>query len=259
MRVATWNVNSIRQRLPQVLDLLTGGELDVILLQELKCEEGKFPFEEIENLNYNCAVFGQKAYNGVAVISRYKIEEVIKKNFGGDERQARYIEAVLSVDTSVVRVASVYVPNGQSVESENFNYKMRFFDDLYEHATHLLGTEENLIIGGDFNVAPFDIDVYAPDIMNGTVCFHYMEREKIRCLMNSGYYDAFRLIHPEEQIFSWWDYRGGGFERNKGLRLDFVFLSPAMANVLEACDIDTGMRSRKPASDHAPVVASLIV
>lgn len=260
LRIATWNVNSLNARLPLVLDWLDATKPDIALLQELKLEEPKFPAMEIEERGYNWAMAGQKSYNGVAILSKYPLEDVLRA-LPGDEsdEQARYIEAVVSVGTQAVRVASVYVPNGQEAGSEKFAYKLAFFDRLAAHLEQLKALEESTVIGGDFNVAPQDIDVYNPTALRGTVCFHPAEQEKIRRILHSGWLDAWRAQHPEKQAFSWWDYRGNGYRFQKGLRIDHLLLSPEAADCLQTTEIEEDWRGREKASDHAAVTAELVL
>lgn len=261
LSIATWNVNSIRSRLQHLLDWLRSGTApDIICLQELKVEEAAFPAMEIEELGYNLAIHGQKTYNGVAILSKFRLEDVMRGLPGneGDE-QARYIEALADTGAGMVRVASVYVPNGQAVDSDKFQYKMRFFDLLKARLEVLRGYDEITVIGGDYNVAPQTLDVYDPISLEGTVCFHPYEREKLRAILNLGYYDAFRVCSPEKQQFSWWDYRGNGWKMNKGLRIDHLLLSPKAVDCMSGCDTLTAMRDADKASDHAPVVGQFKV
>lgn len=254
--IATWNVNSIRSRLQHLLDWLRSDSApDIVCLQELKVEDMGFPAMEIEELGYNLAIHGQKTYNGVAILSKFPLEDVMRGLPGnGEDEQARYIEALACVGGDVVRVASVYVPNGQAVDSDKFQYKMRFLDLLKARLETLRGYDEVTVVGGDYNVAPQALDVYDPISLEGTVCYHPRERERLRAILNLGYYDAFRVCSPEKQQFSWWDYRGNGWKMNKGLRIDHLLLSPKAVDRMDGCDTLTTMRDADKASDHAPVV-----
>ena len=249
MKIATWNVNSVKSRLEHLQRYLREFSPDVLLLQELKCVTENFPYSEIEDMGYNVAAHGQKTYNGVAILSKFPLEDVVTKMDDEADEQARYIEAV----TGGFRVASVYVPNGQDVESDKFPYKLRFFDRLREHAAKLLEFNEKLVIGGDYNIAPANIDVYDPKSLAGSVCFHPLEQEKWRSLEFAGYTDAFRAANPNMQQFSWWDYRGGAFEHGKGLRIDHLLCSPQAADCLESCTTEAATRGWEKPSDHAPV------
>lgn len=253
MKIVTYNVNSIKARLPNVLEWLKEAQPDIVCLQEIKCVDENFPGMEIEELGYNIATYGQKTYNGVAILSKFPIDETIKglPTFSDDE-QARYIECVISADGGVVRIASVYVPNGGEVGGERWPYKMKFFDCLREHIQDLLEYDEKLILCGDYNVAPEDIDVYDPKGLRGTTCFHPDEQEKWRSIVNLGLTDAWRAVHPDTQAFSWWDYRGGGWDGNKGMRIDHLLLSPQAADIVKDAGIDEEARGKDKASDHAP-------
>ena len=258
LRIATWNVNSIKPRLEQVCAWLRETSVDIALLQETKVIDDAFPAQEIEDLGYNLAVHGQKTYNGVAILSKYPLEDITRGLPGmEDDPQARYIEAVVSLPGAALRVASVYVPNGQEVGSEKFAYKLHFFDALQAHAQGLLRYDEILVLGGDYNVAPEAADVYDPASLEGTVCFHADERAAWRRLRHLGLYDAFRLQHPHKAEFSWWDYRGNGWKMNKGLRIDHLLLSPQAADTLQACEVHTSLRDQARPSDHAPVQLAL--
>ena len=256
MRIATWNVNSIKVRLPQLLEWLRRDQPDVVLLQEIKCIDEAFPSMEIEELGYNVAIHGQKTYNGVAILSKYKLDD-IRKGLPGDDSdlQARYIEAVVSVPGKAIRLASVYIPNGQDAAADKFHYKLRFLDRFYDHVTTLLPYGEMLVIGGDYNIAPADIDVHHPKSWEGSVLTHDEVRQRFRRICNLGIQDAFRLLHPNSVEYSWWDYRGSGFARDEGLRIDHLLLSPQAADALKASWIEREMRAIEKASDHTPVMA----
>lgn len=288
IKIATFNVNSIKARIKNLSSWLKESDVDIALLQEIKCEEENFPFDEILDLGYNSAVFGQKTYNGVAILSKYKIEDVIKSipNFDKDlgvktkksdsqdlfvdsdkkQPQARYIEAVIPINNRAIRVASIYVPNGggeiksgQNLEqSEKFIYKMNFYDALRNHFQQILAYDEIAIFGGDFNVGAYNIDVYDPKNLENTVCFHHQERKKIRSLFNLGLSDSFRVKYPEKQSFSWWDYRGNAWQYDKGLRIDYLLTSPrATDRIIDCFSHDKGVRDQEKASDHCPVILEI--
>lgn len=258
MRIATWNVNSIKSRLVHLLDWLRKDAPDIVLLQELKTTNDTFPYMEIEELGYNIAAHGQKTYNGVAILSKLSLSDIVTTLPGdASDQEARYIEAVANRSGVTMRVASVYVPNGQSPDSEKFQYKLRFFSRLKAHVQSLLSLDELLIMGGDYNVAPEPIDVYDPKGLDGTTCFHPLERKAFREICYQGVYDAFRIVHPKKQSFSWWDYRSNGFETGKGMRIDHLLLSPQASDKLETCEIVQSLRSLDKPSDHAPVMCGL--
>ncbi len=271
IKIASFNVNSVKARLPRLLEWLKNSNPDVVLLQELKCVESEFPFTAFFDAGYNAAVFGQKTYNGVAILSKSKIEDVVKGLpilDGEVDEQARYIEAVLPFGGKAIRVASIYVPNGggdlmpnEALEnSQKFIYKMKFFERLKVYLSKTLAFEEMQIFGGDYNVASFDIDVFDPKSLNGTVCFHPLERQKFHSLLNLGLVDSYRAFSAQNQAFSWWDYRGGSWQHNKGMRIDYLLASPQAADKISAVGIeDRGVRDQEKASDHCPVVVAIEV
>lgn len=256
--VATFNVNSIKARLPNLLAWLDMARPDIVLLQELKCVDEAFPAMEIEERGYNIATHGQKTYNGVAILSKFPLEDVVR-DLAGDETdmQARYIEAVANVPGGALRVASAYVPNGQDVTSDKFPYKLRFLERLRNHWAERLSYHEMAVLGGDFNVAPAAMDVYDPATLEGSICYHPEERARLAALLNLGLYDAFRTLHPNAQQFSWWDYRGNGYERGHGLRIDHLLMSAIASDCLRECSIDEAPRREEKPSDHAPVIGVL--
>lgn len=241
-----------------VLAWLDAARPDIALLQELKCETQAFPAMEIEERGYNLAIHGQKTYNGVAILSKFPLEDVVRGLAGEEtDEQARYIEAVANIPGGALRVASVYVPNGQEVGSDKFAYKLRFYDRLHAHWQRQLAFYEIAVLGGDFNVAPAAIDVFDHKTLDGTVCYHPQERAKLRALMHLGFYDAFRVANPTAHQFSWWDYRGDGYARGLGLRIDHLLVSPLAADRLTGCVIDEEPRRQEKPSDHAPVMCHL--
>jgi len=256
--IATFNVNSVKARLPNLLTWLDTAKTDIALLQELKCVDEAFPAMEIEERGYNIATHGQKTYNGVAILSKFPLEDVVR-GLPGDatDEQARYIEAVVSLPGSAMRVASAYVPNGQDVTSDKFPYKLKFLERLRTHWAERLTYHEVAVLGGDFNVAPEPIDVYDAAALDGSVCYHPAERERLRALLHLGFYDAWRVMNPSTQQFSWWDYRGDGYGRGHGLRIDHLLLSAKAVDRLAGCIIDETPRQQEKPSDHAPVVGYL--
>lgn len=255
--VATFNVNSISARLPNLLEWLDNTSVDIVLLQELKCMNEKFPAMEIEERGYNLAIHGQKTYNGVAILSKFPLSDIMTTIDGNeDDPQSRYIEAVASLPGKAVRVASVYVPNGQEVGSDKFVYKLGFLEKLRAHWQTRLAYREEAVLGGDFNCAPDPVDVYDASRLDGSVCYHHEERTRMRALLNLGMYDAWRMLNPTKQQFSWWDYRGDGYGRGHGLRIDHILTSPHATDQLRSCVIDENPRAKERPSDHAPVIAT---
>ncbi|MFI4986908.1 MAG: exodeoxyribonuclease III [Alphaproteobacteria bacterium] len=254
LKVATWNVNSVKARLPHLLRWLKEAAPDVMLLQEIKVQTADFPALEIEDLGYNTAVVGQKSYNGVAILAKRPIE-VEHRALPGDaaDSQARYLEAVVGT----LRVAAIYLPNGNPVESEKFPYKLRWMARLCAHAAELMKLDEAFVLAGDYNVAPSDDDVYDPAAWQGDALCRPESRGEWRALCHLGLTDAFRALHPEPHRYTFWDYQAGRWPRDEGLRIDHLLLSPQAADRLEACDIDPLPRGWERASDHTPVWCTL--
>ncbi len=249
--IASWNVNSIRARLDTVLNWLRSKNPDILLLQETKVQTQDFPKEPFEDLGYNLALFGQKTYNGVAILSKSPLEDV---RLGlTEDPEARYIEAF----THNIRVASVYVPNGQAKDSPKFPYKLNFFNALQTHLKTLLSYDEILVLGGDFNVAPTDLDVHDPALWHEEILCTSEERQAFQSLLHLGVSDALRCLHPREAFYTWWDYRGNSFRRNNGLRIDHFLVSSQALDLLEKTGVDTQERGLEKASDHAPVWLTL--
>jgi exodeoxyribonuclease-3 len=249
--IATWNVNSVRTRITHLREWLAEDKPDIVLLQEIKCIDEQFPRMEIEELGYNIETFGQKSYNGVAILSKFPLEDVSRGLPGDDSDVAsRYIEAVANTPIGVFRAASVYVPNGQEMGSEKCAYKFAFLERLYAHAAKLRGHDEMLVIGGDYNIAPTDADVANPKDWAGSVLTHDTLRAALKKIMNLGLYDA----GANEHAFTWWDYRAGGYEKNDGLRIDHLLMSPQAMDKFQSCHVAVKLRALEKPSDHAPVV-----
>jgi exodeoxyribonuclease-3 len=254
--IATWNVNSIKARLPNALAWLEGFGPDVVLLQEVKTVAEGFPYLEIEALGYNIAVVGQKSYNGVAILSKSPLEDLVERLAGDEEdEQARYLEAT----TFGLRVASIYLPNGNPISTEKFPYKLAWMARLKARAQELLALEEPTVLGGDYNVIQNDDDVYDPLAFAGDALFQLETRQAFWSILNLGYTEAYRSLHSEPHRYSFWDYQAGAWQKDNGLRIDHLLLSPQAADLLEDCDIDSKPRGQPKASDHTPVWCRLRV
>jgi exodeoxyribonuclease-3 len=254
LTVATWNVNSIKARLPNILDWLREAKPDVVLMQELKCEAEAFPALEIEDLGYNLAINGQKSWNGVAILSKRPLEDVERGLPGDDgDDQARYIEATVGD----LRVASLYLPNGNPVDSDKYPYKLNWMDRLRDHAMALLETEQPFLLGGDYNVIPEPKDVYDPAGWESDALFKPETRRRFRAVLHLGLTEAYRALHPEPGAYTYWDYKGRAWQADQGLRIDHFLLSPQAADRLIDCRIDKAPRGQPKASDHTPVICEL--
>jgi len=251
MRLASWNVNSIKVRLPQLIDWLNKAQPDVVGLQEIKCTAENFPHEPLRALGYELAVSGQPTYNGVAVLSRHPITDVVTDLPGLDDPQRR----VLACTTGGIRFIDLYVPNGQAVGSDKYAYKLNWLAKLHEFLRDELSRHPRLAVVGDFNIAPEPEDVDNPAEWEGQVLFSEPERSAFQGLLALGMKDTFRLFPQEPKLFSWWDYRQNSFRRNRGLRIDHVLASTALAADCSASWIDREPRTWERPSDHAPAVA----
>ncbi|MYN12236.1 exodeoxyribonuclease III [Pusillimonas sp. TS35] len=257
MKLATWNINSLKVRLPQVLDWLRQNPVDALCLQELKLPDDKFPVDAFAEIGYKAQWAGQKTYNGVAIVTLAECNNVQRNIPAFDDHQQRVIATTLNCPDGELRVISAYCPNGQSVGSDKYSYKLAWFEALHGWLESELKRYPRLAILGDYNVAPEDIDVHDPAKWEGEVLVSEPERAAFRKLLDLGLTDAFRLFPQEEKSFSWWDYRRFAFRRNAGLRIDHVLLSSALRGRCTACTIDKAPRANEQPSDHAPVIATL--
>lgn len=271
VRVATWNINSIRIRLELLKSVIENNKLDIILLQETKCQESDFPASAIQSMGMNYVYKGQKSYNGVAILSKFPIDieatELDLFNLQDVDTEARYVEGVITINGKILRVASVYVPMGGSAlqenetleESERFKYKLNFYKRLQTRIKELKEAtndfrDEYVIFAGDLNVAQEEIDLSHPKANDGNVGFHPMERQSLRDIRNVGLEDIFRVKYPNTQQFTWWDYRTGAFNRNVGWRLDYLLCSKNIIDNTSECYVDMQTRAKPKTSDHAPSV-----
>jgi exodeoxyribonuclease-3 len=259
MKLATWNVNSLNVRLPQVLDWLhtqtASVPVDVLALQETKLTDDKFPRAEIEGTGHQVAYFGQKTYNGVALISRHPLTDVVHNIPGFEDDMAR----VISATVQGVRVIGAYFPNGQDPESDKFVYKMRWLQALHQYVQHSLQTHPQLVLMGDYNITWDDRDVWDPVALAGTIHCTDAERAHFKALLDLGLVDAFRLFEQAEKSYSWWDYRDFAFRRNRGLRIDHILVSQALRSQVQSCTIDKAPRKNERPSDHTPVVVDILL
>lgn len=253
MQLATWNVNSLAVRLPHLLAWLAEHPVDAIVLQETKLVDEKFPRAEIEAAGYHVQCFGQRTYNGVALLSRAEAADVVRNIPGFEDEQARVIAGSLGP----LRVIGAYFPNGQAPDSDKFAYKMRWLDALHDWVRAELAAHPDLVLMGDFNIAPEDRDVYDPVAWAGQIHCTPEERAQFGRLVDLGLLDAFRLFEQPPKSWSWWDYRNLAFRKNQGLRIDHVLASAALKPRIRACAIDKAPRKLERPSDHAPVVVTL--
>jgi exodeoxyribonuclease III len=258
MRIATWNVNSIRQRMDCLLAWLKEREPDIVCLQEIKCTDDAFPREPLEALGYNVAAHGQKTFNGVALLSKLPFDEVTSGLDGDDgDVQARFLEALVSTKTGVVRVVSLYLPNGNPPQSEKYTYKLKWMDRLIAFSHERLRLEEPMLLAGDYNVIPTHFDARRPDAWSKDALFLPQTREKFRALLNLGFTDAIRATSDDGGLYTFWDYQAGAFAKDDGIRIDHLLLSPQAADRLTDAGIDRHVRGWDKPSDHVPVFVDL--
>lgn len=258
MRIATWNVNSIRQRLDSLQAWLTERTPDIVCLQEIKCTDEAFPREPFEALGYNVAVHGQKTFNGVALLSKLPFDEVAPGLIGDDgDVQARFLEALVSTGSGALRVVSLYLPNGNPPETEKYAYKLNWMDRLIHFSRERLALEEPLVLAGDYNVIPTPRDAKRPDAWTNDALFLKPTREKFRALINLGLSDAVRAVSDEAGLYTFWDYQAGAFAKDDGIRIDHLLLSPQAADRLLDAGIDRKVRGWDKPSDHVPVFVDL--
>lgn len=256
VKIASFNVNSLKARLGNLKDWLKDANPDIVCLQETKTTDETFPRSELEDLGYNLAIHGQKTYNGVAILSKHRIDEAHPGLPEGDgDDHARYIEAVISIGETALRVASIYLPNGNPVDTDKFTYKLGWMDRLIRHTKNMLALEEAFVLAGDYNIIPTPDDVYDPKAWEGDALYRPESREKFRTLLNLGLTDAFRACHSDPRRYTFWDYQAGRWQKDQGIRIDHLLLSPQAADRLTACDIDKDVRAREKPSDHVPIWA----
>jgi exodeoxyribonuclease-3 len=258
VRIATWNVNSIKQRVDIALGWLKTRQPDLVALQEIKCVDDAFPRAAFEDAGYNVAVHGQKTFNGVAILSRLPLDEVTVRLPGDeDDAQARFIEVVVSTKGGALRFASLYLPNGNPPDTDKYGYKLAWFDRLIQHARQRLTLEEPFILAGDYNVIPDPRDARDITQWTGDALYLPPTRARFRTLANLGFTDALRAASDEAGLYSFWDYQAGAWQKNNGIRIDHLMLSPEAADRLATTGIDKEVRALEKPSDHVPVWADL--
>ena len=259
MRIATWNVNSVRQRMDGLQAWLKERQPDIVCLQEIKCTDDAFPREAIEELGYNVAVRGQKTWNGVALLSKLPFEEVAPGLIGDNaDAQARFLEAIVSTQSGVLRVVSLYLPNGNGSE-DKYAYKLNWMDRLIQFSHERLKLEEPMLLAGDYNVIPTPLDARRPEAWVNDALFLPPTRARFRALTNLGFTDAIRAVSDEPDLYTFWDYQAGAYQKNDGIRIDHVMLSPQAADKLVDAGIDAHVRGWDKPSDHVPVYVDLAI
>jgi exodeoxyribonuclease-3 len=260
MRIATWNVNSIKQRIDSAVAWLKERAPDVVCLQETKCVDESFPREPFEALGYNVATHGQKTFNGVAILSKLPFDEVTPRLPGDTaDDHARFIEAQVSTPGGVVRIASIYLPNGNPVGTDKYQYKLKWMDRLLDYAHQRMALEEPLVLAGDYNVIPAPRDARDPAAWSGDALFLPQTRDKFHALINLGLTDGLRAVSDESGLYTFWDYQAGAWQKNNGIRIDHLLLSPQAADRLTTAGVDKHVRAWEKPSDHVPVYVDLVM
>lgn len=254
MRIATWNVNSINQRTENLIEWIKSRSPDVVCLQEIKCLTEGFPREAFEALGYNLAIQGQKSFNGVAILSKFPLED-IELSLPGDtsDEQSRFVAATVSTVSGAIRIACLYLPNGNPPDSDKYTYKIRWMERLFRYCREHMALEEPLVLGGDFNVIPLPEDARNPAAWTGDALFLPKTRQSFQAIANLGFTDAIRAISEDSGIYTFWDYQAGAWQKNNGIRIDHLMLSPRAADRLQAGGIDKHVRAWERPSDHVPV------
>jgi len=262
MKIATYNVNSVNARLESLQSWLKTTNPDVVLLQEIKSEFGNFPFFELQSMGYEAKIIGQKSYNGVAILSKHKIKVISEGLPGFADENARYLEADITINDTLYRIATIYLPNGNPPynapdDNSKFEYKLKWMDAFYHHAKELTRLHHPVILGGDFNVIYTESDVYNPKAFLNNALFRPEVRQRLKAFQHLGFYDAFRTLHPNETGYTFWDYTNNSFKADFGMRIDYLFLSAPAADKLASCYIDKALRGTEKPSDHTPLIAEL--
>ncbi len=260
LKIATWNINSINARLPHLIKMLEEEIFDILCLQELKCDEDKFPKFEISTREYNSVFLGQKSYNGVAIISKkeIKVEEYNLPNFEDDN--SRYIEAI--IESENIRIASIYMPNGNPPynnpnDTSKLEYKLKWMESFYKHCSKLVHNDERVLMLGDYNIIPTEKDVYNYKQFKDNALCNPKAKQRFRAIEHLGFYDAFKAKHPNKNDFTFWDYTNGAFNKNEGMRIDFAMLNPKAIDSLIKCEVYKEARSWSKPSDHTPLVIDI--
>tara|TARA_Y100000590_G_scaffold427037_1_gene536783 strand:+ start:1989 stop:2765 length:777 start_codon:yes stop_codon:yes gene_type:complete len=253
MKISSWNVNSVRARILNIQNYLNYSKPDILMIQEIKTEEKNFPFEEIKKFGYKSHVFGQKSYNGVAFLSKKNIDKLNLKFIKDQNKQSRIIVGDIKIGSKITKLINIYAPNGNPVGTEKYEYKINWFNDFIKEIKKILTINQNIIIGGDFNVIPEEIDVYDHKKFEDDALFKLEIRKKFRILLNLGFHDIYRHLKKNNQEFTFWDYMSGSWQKNNGMRIDHFLVSNHLLNNVKDINIDKKPRSKLKPSDHTPI------
>ena len=253
MKISSWNVNSVRARITNILNYLKSSNPDILFIQEIKTEEKNFPFDDFKNLDYESHVFGQKSYNGVAFLSKVNISKIDLKFINDKNKQSRIISGDIRNKSKIIKLINVYVPNGNPVGTEKYNYKKDWYDSFNKKIKKTLAENENIITGGDFNIIPEEIDVYDYKKYENDALFKLEMRKKYRELVNLGFHDIYRYFNKGKQEYTFWDYMAGAWQKNHGMRIDHFLITNSILNDIKSINIDKKPRSKVKPSDHTPI------
>ena len=253
MKISSWNVNSVRARIVNILNYLKSSNPDILFIQEIKTEEKNFPFDDFKNLDYESHVFGQKSYNGVAFLSKVNISKIDLKFINDKNKQSRIISGDIRNKSKIIKLINIYVPNGNPVGTEKYNYKKDWYDSFNKKIKKTLAENENIIIGGDFNIIPEEIDVYDYKKYENDALFKLEMRKKYRELVNLGFHDIYRYFNKDKQEYTFWDYMAGAWQKNHGMRIDHFLITNSILNDIKSINIDKKPRSKVKPSDHTPI------
>ena len=257
MIISSWNVNSVRARIENIKEYLKKYSPDILMMQEIKAQDENYPYEDFEKSNYQNYVFGQKSYNGVAIISKKKLDKIEKDIFKDKNKQSRIITADLKHKSKTIKLINIYTPNGNPVDTEKYTYKLYWLESLIKKLKAYLKKKENIIIGGDFNIIPSAEDVHNPKGYENDALFRLEIRKKLRELLNLGFHDAYRYIHPDKEGYTFWDYTSGAWQKNNGMRIDHFLVSNSIINLVKDVKINKFPRGRQKPSDHTPIEIEL--
>ena len=257
MIISSWNVNSVRARIENIKDYLKKYSPDILLMQEIKTEDQNFPYEEFKKLSYECHVFGQKSYNGVAIVSKLKLSNVKIDLIKDKLKQSRIISGEVEFKKKKIQLINIYVPNGNPVDTDKYKYKVTWLDSLIKQLENLSKKNQNIILAGDFNIIPEENDVYNPKSFEDDALFRLEIRKKYRTMLNMGYVDAFRHFYSEKEGYTFWDYMRGAWQKNNGMRIDHFLVSNSLTNLLKKININKNPRGKEKPSDHTPIEIEL--
>ena len=257
MIISSWNVNSVRARIENIKEYLKKYSPDILMMQEIKAQDENYPHEDLEKSNYQNYVFGQKSYNGVAIISKKKLDKIEKDIFKDKNKQSRIITADLKHKSKTIKLINIYTPNGNPIDTEKYTYKLYWLESLIKKLKSYLKKKENIIIGGDFNIIPSAEDVHNPKGYENDALFRLEIRKKLRELLSLGFHDSYRYIHPDKEGYTFWDYTSGAWQKNNGMRIDHFLVSNSIINLVKDVKINKFPRGRQKPSDHTPIEIEL--